>query len=258
MKIWYQSLAPLGHLHRYVAALEAHARAACPGANVHFNGASEAPYHGRTPQDLMHFPYLKLAMQQEAITFARQAEREGYDAFILGSFSEPFLPEIRSLLSIPVVSMPEAALLLACSLAEKFALVTLGPGSNTRVSKLVERHGLETRVSSITQFRKPIDEAELDAAFTDPAPLVARFTEVALPAIAAGADLVVPAEGVLNEVLWANGCHVLDRATVMDCVGASLVQAEMLVAARRRLGLGVGRRWAYQQPPAALLAELGL
>ncbi len=259
MKIWYQSLAPLAHLDRYVAALKAHAAKACsPGTTVHFNGASDAQYLHYTPQDLMHFPYLKLAFQQEAIGFARQAEREGYDAFILGSFSEPFLPEIRSMLDIPVVSMPEAALLLACSLAENFALITLGPGSTTRVKKLVARHGMTGRITQIQQLLKPIDEAELDAAFTDPAPLLARFAEVAEPAVGTGADAIIPAEGVLNEVLFANGVHSIGRATVVDCVGASFIHAEMLVAAKQRLGMGVGRRWAYPKPSAELLAELKL
>jgi hypothetical protein len=30
----------------------------------------------------------------------------------------------------------------------------------------------------------------------------------------------------------------------------------MLVNMKRRLGVGVGRRWAYAKPPADLLAEL--
>lgn len=259
MKLWYQSLAPLGHLPAYVAALEAHAARACsPGTSVRFNGASEAPYRHYTPQDLMHIPYLKHRFQGEAIDFARQAQDEGYDAFILGSFSEPFLAECRSLLDIPVVSMPEAALLLACSLAERFAMVTLGPGSNQRVYKLVQRHGLGGRVTGYHPFLKPVDEAELDAALSDPAPLIARFREVAEPAVAQGADLVVPAEGVLNEVLFANGVSRLGNACVMDCVGAGLLQAEMLVHARSRLGLSVGRRWAWPQASAELLRELGM
>jgi Asp/Glu/hydantoin racemase len=253
MRIWYQSMAPIRHLTNYTQSLSRHAAAACsPGVEVVFNGASEEPYHGRTPADLLRYPYAKHVLGEEAIGFALRAEREGFDAVILGSFSEPFLPEIRSLLDIPVVSMPESAMLLACALAESFALVTLGPPNNVRVRKTVARHGMQARVSGVHAFARQWDEAQLNAAFDDPAALIESFTEVARRAIADGADLVIPAEGVLNEVLFVHGVHAMDGAAVMDCVGAALLQAEMQVNARQRLGLGVGRRWAMKPPPDIL------
>ena len=257
MRIWYQSMAPIHHLGRYTAALEAHATRACsPGTTVFFHGAQARAYGKRTPQEMLRYPYPKHVLGEEAIEHARRAEREGYDAFILGSFSEPFLLEIRSLLDIPVVSMPEAALLLACSLSERFALVALGATTAVRLRRLVGRHALDARITGYFPFPRQTDEAELEAAFTDPAPLVAMFTETARQAIASGADVVIPAEGVLNEVLFANGVHDVDGATVMDCVGAALLQAEMMVAARRRLGLSIGRRWSYMKAPPEILAEL--
>ncbi|HYF09223.1 MAG TPA: aspartate/glutamate racemase family protein [Acetobacteraceae bacterium] len=257
MRIWYQSMAPIGQLGRYAEALARHAALACsPGIEVSFHGATAPAYATRTPQELLRYPYAKHVLGEEAIGHALQAEREGHDAFVLGSFSEPFLPEIRSLLEIPVVSMPEAALLLACSLAERFALVALGATTAVRLRRLVARHGVESRVSGIHPFPRQTDESELEAAFDNPAPLIATFTEAAERAVANGADVVIPAEGVLNEVLVANGVRRVDGATVMDCVGAALLQAEMMVAVRKRLGLGVGRRWSYATPPPEILADL--
>jgi hypothetical protein len=57
---------------------------------------------------------------------------------------------------------------------------------------------------------------------------------------------------MLNEVLFVHGVHATDGAAVMDCVGAALLQAEMQVNARQRLGLGVGRCWAMKPPPDIL------
>lgn len=82
------------------------------------------------------------------------------------------------------------------------------------------------------------------------------FASVARKAVDGGADAVIPAEGLLSELLYANRVTTIDDATVLDCVGAALLHAEMLVSAKSRLGLGVGRRWAYVRPPAELLAEL--
>lgn len=125
-----------------------------------------------------------------------------------------------------------------------------------RVRRLVRLRGLGGQVSGIHGFPVQTDEAALNAAFDAPAPLIQTFTAVAEQAVAAGADVVVPAEGVLNEVLHANGVKAIGGATVLDCVGASLLYAEMMVALRCRLGTGVGRRWSYVKPPADLLAEL--
>ena len=60
----------------------------------------------------------------------------------------------------------------------------------------------------------------------------------------------------MNEVLYRERVRTIAGAAVLDCVGAALLHAEMLVSMKRRLGVGVGRRWAYAKPPADLLAEL--
>jgi hypothetical protein len=67
---------------------------------------------------------------------------------------------------------------------------------------------------------------------------------------------LIPAEGLLSEVLYRERVRTIEGATVLDCIGSALLHAEMLVAMKRRLGLGVGRRWGYAKPPADLLAEL--
>ncbi len=256
-RIWYQSMIPLDAHGAYLDALTRHAAEVCtPGVEVIVHGVSPMSYGNRTPADLLRYPYAKHVVQQEVIDYARRAEAEGFDGMILGSFSEPFLTEVRSLVRIPVVSMPEATLLTSCSLAEQFALVTLGASNVIRLRRVIRRHGLESRVAGIFPFPTQTDEAELNAAFTAPEVLVERFTSVAQEAVKAGADVVIPAEGVLNELLRFNDVTSIDGATVMDCVGTSLLYAEFLIAMRRRLDLGVGRRWSYLTPPPDLKVHL--
>lgn len=259
MRLWYQSMTPLAHLPRYKAALEAHAREVCsPGVEVSVNGVSAAPYEGRMPADVLKYPFAKFVMQAEVIEISRQAERDGYDAVILGSFSDPFVPEIRSALDIPVVSMAEASMLLACSLAEQFALVTIAPPNAKRLRNVVKRHGMQNRVTEVLSLQHGMDEADLDRALAGGADVVADFQAVARTAVDAGADVVITAEGVLNEVVRQNGMKAVDGATVLDSVGASLLHAEQLVNVKRRLGVGVGRRWGYARPDPEMLARLRL
>jgi Asp/Glu/hydantoin racemase len=254
VRIWYQSMTAIGHLPRYLDALQRHAQAVCGNdVAITWNGASEHWYEERTPAEMLRYPYVKHVIQREAIDFCRRAEIEGHDAVILGSFSEPWLAEIRSILKIPVISMPESALLTACMYAERFALVPLAPAGVKRAAALVARHALGARVSGIESLPNPVTEAQLEAALAAPQAVSDDFTTVARKLVEGGADVIIPAEGVLSELLFWNNVRTIEGATVMDCIGNALATAQMMVQLQRTTGMGVGRRWAYTTPPPDIL-----
>src|SRR3954462_9511146 len=89
MRLWYQSMTPFEHLANYRAALEERAAKVCsPGVDVSFGGMPPELYRNRTPADVLKYPYGKLMGQLEVIEICRRRESEGFDAVILGSFSE--------------------------------------------------------------------------------------------------------------------------------------------------------------------------
>ncbi len=256
MKIFYQSMTPVHELAGYASSLVRHCSSHCPDAQLHLNGLPAAFFEGSSPTEVYRYPYVKHKITSAVLDIGRQAEKDGYDAFVLGSFSEPFLPELRSVLNIPVTSMAESSTLVACSLAEKFAFISLVPASARRLKTIIDKHGLGMRVSGYYALPRPITEPALNAAFEDPTDLIANFTQAAQTAINEDADLVIPAEGVLTEVLFSSGVRTIDKATVMDCVGATLCHTQMLVHLQQRGGLTVGRRWAWQSPPEELLERI--
>jgi Asp/Glu/hydantoin racemase len=257
-RIWYQSMTPLAHLTNYRQAIEACAARTCsPGIEVSVNGVSAALYHDRAPADVLKYAYGKLASQREVIDICRKAEADGFAAVVLGSFSEPFLTEIRSLLQIPVVSLAEASLLVARSLAaEPFALITIGAPNAKQLRGLVRRHGFDNHVSAVLHLSNPATETDLNAALAAPQAVAEDFAAVATGAIEAGADVVIPAEGLLNLIVHRSGLKTIGQATILDSVAVSLLYAELLINLRTRVGNAVGRRWGYATPPAALLADL--
>jgi allantoin racemase len=157
---------------------------------------------------------------------------------------------------IPVVSLPETAFLIACSLAERFALVTLSPSYARRLTEVVARHGMAPRLAGIYTLGEGLDERGASAALDDPRPLLGALDRAAAEAVAAGADLLLPSEGILNEVLYANQVRQVQGAAIMDCVGLALMQAEMFVRARRTMGITYGRAWSYPLAPPALQARM--
>jgi Asp/Glu/hydantoin racemase len=90
-----------------------------PGVTVEVHGISPAD------RDLGRLAELRCAIR--AISNGIDAERHGYDAFVIGHFQDPGLYELRSALSIPVIGVGEATLFAAAQLGRRLGLVTLDP-----------------------------------------------------------------------------------------------------------------------------------
>src|SRR5689334_7195094 len=66
------------------------------------------------------------AIAGHAVLDALARNAEGFDAAVIACFGEPGLDAARELLPIPVTGMAEAAMLTACMLGARFAIVTGG------------------------------------------------------------------------------------------------------------------------------------
>jgi allantoin racemase len=81
---------------------------------------------------------------------AALAEHAGSaDAAVIACFGEPGLAAARELLPIPVTGMAEAAMLTACMLGGRFAIVTGGARWVPMLEELTRAYGLERRLAAI-------------------------------------------------------------------------------------------------------------
>ena len=256
-RIWYQSGAPLGAMGAYAEALQRHVTAvASTGTEVVFHGLPAEFYAGRAPAEVLKYAYPRHLILSRIIENCIQAERDGYDAIALASYNDPFVREARTVVDIPIVSVAESTMLIACTQARRFALITLTPENTVRLTEIVERHTLERRVSGIYALEPQTTERELSQAFATPDRLLESFSNTVERAMQAGAELVIPAEGVLNEVLVAHRVSRLYEIPILDCVGTVLLHAEMMIGMQRKTGLRIGRRWSHAKAPADLLAAI--
>ncbi|MGH9920159.1 MAG: aspartate/glutamate racemase family protein, partial [Nitrososphaerales archaeon] len=158
-----------------------------------------------------------------------RAEREGYDAVAISCFFDPGLREARSLVEIPVVSLCETSLYVATAAGGRFGLIGLGPMQMFVLDELVERYGARNRVVATLPMDPPVTEHDLEHIHGGGGALVERVEAVARKAVALGADLIIPAEGVLNTALVRRGVKTLAGVPVLDAYGTLLCHAEMLV-----------------------------
>lgn len=255
MRIWYQSAVEMTGASAYSEALGRHvARTAAPGTRVEIHGVDPGTWAGRQPSELFGCPAVFLAALGPAmLRNAVRAEREGFDAFVIGTYIEPFLRELRSAVDIPVISSLEATLLVGCSTGHTVGLVTLNERLLWSLRTSLERHRLGARIGPVLSMEPELTEREIIGLLAAPGDYLDRFRQVAARAVAAHAEAIIPAEGILAEAVAAAGIARIDDAAVLDGIAVPVAYAEMLVGLRRSTGLGVGRRWHHAMPPPGLV-----
>jgi Asp/Glu/hydantoin racemase len=248
-RIWYQSFVHPVEQAPYIERLQAFLdQVAAP--DIRFE------VHGLDPPDRHFHPLTEFRCAAQVIRHAIEAERNGYDAFVIGHFQEPGLLEIRGAVDIPVIGLGEASLLAALSMGRRLGLVTIDPVFIDWHERQVRAHGLDQRVAGVRAIH--VDLPGFMRAFTDEASYVqvrADFVEQVRPLVAAGAEVIIPAGG-LPMLLFARECpFVIDGALVLNGIAVVAKAAEMALALRRLTGSVVSRRGTYAKASAQCVEE---
>jgi len=77
------------------------------------------------------------------------------DAAIVAAFGDPGLFGARELFDIPVVGLAEAAMLTACMLGRRFAIVTFAAALTPWYEECVDMHGLNSRCAEVRALSGP-------------------------------------------------------------------------------------------------------
>jgi allantoin racemase len=218
------------------------------------NGTAQAD--AVTTIDVIGSAYLYNITLRQAIETARQAEREGYDAYVIGSWTDPFVREMRSAVDIPVVSTAQASLQLAASFGKLQGHISLNATMARVARDKAREYGVADRVVALSALGDNMDEWVIQHAWNKPDEIVARFTELAGQGIAQGADVIIPVEGIITEFCYANGVTRVKDAPVLDTFGLAWKYAEFLVNLRNKTGLTVSRQWEYRKASDAQTARV--
>ena len=249
VRIWYQSFVHPVEQAPYIVNLQAFLDRAA-AANVRFE------VHGLDPPDRHFHPLTEFRCAAQTIRNALEAERAGYDAFVIGHFQEPGLLEIRGAVDIPVIGLGEASMLTALSMGGRLGLVTIDPCFIDWHERQIRAHCLDRRVVGVRAVH--MDLPSFMRAFTDAgtyARVRADFEEQVRPLVAAGAEVILPAGG-LPMLLFARECpFVIEGALVLNGVAVAVKAAEMALALRNLTGAVVSRRGTYAKASAACVDE---
>jgi Asp/Glu/hydantoin racemase len=248
-RIWYQSFVHPVEQAPYMQRLQALLDSvAAPGVRFEV--------HGLDPPDHAFHPLTEFRCAAQVVGHALEAEKAGYDAFVIGHFQEPGLIEIRSSVDIPVIGLGEANLLAALSLGYRLGLVTIDPIFIPWHDRQVRLHGLGERVIGTTALKMSLPA--FMKAFTDEdayATVRAGFVAQVKPLISAGAEVIIPAGGLPMLLFARESPFVIDGAPVLNGIAVVAKAAETALALKAITKVVVSRRGTYAKAPAAAISE---
>lgn len=244
-KVWYQSFVHPVQQAPYTKRLQATLDAiASPGIRFEVKGLDPP---------LEDFDALsELRCGGQMIRNALQAEKQGYDAFVLGHFQEPALVELRSAVDIPVVSLGESNMLAALSLGHRFGLVTVDPVFLPWHDRQVRAAGLGERCAGIEAITMNV--AGFMKAYTDKrayARVRADFAKQVRPLVEAGAEVIIAAGGLAQMLFARERPFLIDGAPVLNGIAVVAKAAEMALALKDISGVSISRRGTYAKAAAA-------
>ena len=158
------------------------------------------------------------------------------DGAIIAAFGDPGLMGARELFDFPVVGMAEAAMLTACMLGRRFAILTFAVALEPWYQECGDYNGMAGRCAGVFCLDEPFRDIDSVAAEKS-----SKLIALSERAIAAGADVCIlggaPLAGLAAQIAGDA------RLPLVDGVAAAVKQAELLAALRpRKAQAGTFRR----------------
>ena len=248
-RIWYQSFVDPAEQKQYLHYLQ-----------YYLNDYSEDDFkfevYGLSPPDKNLHPLTEFRCAIQTIQNAIQAEKEGYDAFVIGHFQEPGINEIKSIVNIPVIGLGESNMLYACSLGRKIGLVTINPIFIPWHENQINHYGLQQRIIAIHAVNAQVQDFE--RAFSNKTvyeTLRNRFLKEMEPMVEQGVEVIILAGG-LPMLLLASQKHLtVNGAAVVNGIAVCTKFAELTLKLHHLTGTFISRKGTYAQASQQIINE---
>jgi allantoin racemase len=247
MRVWFQKHVIAGRLPVLDATYERHlAAVASPGTELHIATLPEDSYPGTLPADWVAYGQVEELFSSHFAAQAVVAERAGYDAFVIATSQDPGIVAARRLVSIPVLGYGETAFATCAWRRLRFGIIGFIPALQEILEENIRAYGHERWYVGSRYL--PGARATVEASLTgDDGQFRAEFEACAAELAAEGAQVIIPGEGVPNELLNHLEMTHAGGIPVLDANGLVLRTAELLAGLERddilpRTTVGYDRR----------------
>ncbi|WP_062992156.1 aspartate/glutamate racemase family protein [Nocardia anaemiae] len=213
------------------------AKVSDPDTTVEIRTLPSQLYAAELPEELVGFGALGLLFGDYFARVAVSAERDGCAAWISGAGQDPGLAAARVRATIPVVGYGDATWQAARHERHRLGVLGFIPHLVEPVTANIASAG-----ATLASYQVIDDGAVVARALAeDFEPFVREYTAAAERAAKSGAQWLVPAEGIPNEILVHLEIRELCGLPVIDPGGLAIKTAEHLVRLR---DLGITARAA--------------
>ena len=249
MRLLYQSYVDKKNGEAYWEHLGAFLKSRCdPGTEIDIKGI--------TPHDSYAHPLVELRCSREMICNVIRAERDGYDAVLVGHFQDAGLYEARSVVDIPVIGLGEASMLYCCQLAQQIGIVTINPRFIPWFRHQIRKYGLQDRITGIHSMTfEPGQILEALGSQQKTEQVKSLFLDQAQPLIEDGVELILPGGGIPMLLFSKEIAFNVDGAPIVNGIEIALKMAEMAVYLKKSSGLQVSRVGDYVKAPEEIIDE---
>ena len=208
-----------------------------PDAKVKVVHLKKGPVH----LEYHYYEHLNLG---ETLEWVRWAEKEGFDAVVVGCFYDPGIREARELVSIPVVFPAETTMHVAATLGHKFSIIVGRRKWIPRMESNVYIYGLERKLASFRTI-----EFTVPRMGQEPEKLKKAILAEARKAIEEdGAEVIVL--GCTGEAGFMKELIRKLKVPVLDPVVTAWKYAEMMADLYRKVGLTHSKLYGFEPPPS--------
>lgn len=255
MKIWHQCTSDLSTAVTFQENMRRHIeKVVDPEDSVTVHGMPKGFFGSGSAVKAMEAPYLEFLCEIFFCEAALTAEREGYDAMTIGCYMDTGLQLARSLVDIPVLSVTETSVMAASSLGKSYGVVTVEPYMAETFTEKAGLYGNPNKLAAVVATQPPISVVEMERPELAAA-AEEKFLAYCRKAIDAGADVLIPGEGMLNEFAYSRGLTCCDGVPILDGYAVLWRYAKLMHKLKLTSGLGVSRK-SYRKADPTQLKEM--
>lgn len=186
-------------------------------------------------------PYFLFLNKRSIIERAIEAEREGFDAAVVGCFADPGVLEARATVNIPVIGIAEASMLYSGLLGRRFAIVTLNePSCVPGMEDMIALYGMQSRaIPNPVRLIKTSNYDVFTKGMQNPMLVAEDIMERAKECVADGANVVIVGCNGLGPLCTLSNMVRIEEGSVpiLDCISVGLKTAENIHEMSTKLGI---------------------
>ncbi len=247
-RLWFQKHTVRGRVPELDTLYDQHfARVLSPSTQLRIESLPSEAYGQDLPEGLVRHGAAEAMFATHFVSQAIAAEREGYDAYVIGTSQDPGLREARAMVGIPVVGYGETAFHFCAMGGQKFGVVGFIPELAEPIAENIDRQGLSKWCVGFAHLTGGADA--IRRAFAgEHGQFLDDFTAAASSLVERGAECIVPGEGLPNELLVHLGVRDVGGAPVVDADGLAVRLAAFLVEMRQCGVLGAPTTGYWHRP----------